>query len=75
MLPPAPFSPLKGFPRTRAQAEQLHNFAPPDAVLHVDVPFDAIVQRLSERLYHPASGRIYNLSFNPPKNDVSGVSE
>ncbi|EGD73072.1 hypothetical protein PTSG_04787 [Salpingoeca rosetta] len=60
---------LDGYPRTRSQAEALHEIAPPEAVLHIDVPFDAIVQRLSERLYHPPSGRIYNLSFNPPKVD------
>jgi adenylate kinase family enzyme len=59
-----------GFPRTPAQAEFLDSFAPIHAVINVDVPFDTIVQRLSERLVHPPSGRIYNLSFNPPKEQV-----
>eukprot|EP01147_Barroeca_monosierra_P001825 gene1825-4924_t len=60
---------LDGYPRTREQALALQCIAPPHAVLHIDVPFTEIIQRLSERLYHPSSGRIYNLTFNPPREE------
>jgi adenylate kinase len=45
-------------------------------VLEIDVPFEAIVERMSGRRSHPASGRIYHVKFNPPKvegkDDVTG---
>lgn len=56
-----------GYPRTAAQAQLLHTLDPVSAVMELDVPFDVIVQRLANRLVHPASGRIYNLEFNPPR--------
>jgi adenylate kinase len=37
------------------------------------VPFDAIIERMSGRRSHPASGRTYHVKFNPPK--VSGVDD
>jgi len=47
-----------------------------DYVLEIDVPFDAIIDRMSGRRVHVASGRTYHVSFNPPKvngiDDVSG---
>ena len=47
-----------------------------DYVLEIDVPFDAIIERMSGRRSHPASGRTYHLKFNPPKSpgvdDVTG---
>ena len=33
----------------------------------MDVPFQTIIDRVKDRLLHPASGRIYNTLFNPPK--------
>jgi adenylate kinase len=40
------------------------------------VPFDAIIERMSGRRSHPASGRTYHVKFNPPKvqgqDDVTG---
>jgi len=40
------------------------------------VPFDAIIDRMSGRRVHPASGRTYHVKFNPPKvagkDDVTG---
>jgi adenylate kinase len=66
-----------GFPRTLPQADamkaaQVHL----DYVLEIDVPFDAIIERMSGRRVHVASGRTYHLSFNPPKvancDDVTG---
>jgi adenylate kinase len=44
-----------------------------DYVLEIDVPFDAIIERMSGRRSHPASGRTYHTKFNPPK--VAGVDD
>ena len=38
-----------------------------DYVLEIDVPFEAIIERMSGRRSHPASGRTYHVKFNPPK--------
>ncbi|KAM4879128.1 GTP:AMP phosphotransferase AK3, mitochondrial isoform 2-T2 [Sylvia borin] len=38
-----------------------------------DVPFETIKCRLTARWIHPASGRVYNLEFNPPK--VQGIDD
>jgi adenylate kinase len=47
-----------------------------DYVLEIDVPFEAIIERMSGRRSHPASGRTYHVKFNPPKtagmDDVTG---
>jgi adenylate kinase len=66
-----------GFPRTIPQAEAMKNGGVKiDCVLEIDVPFAAIVERMSGRRSHPASGRIYHVKFNPPKaegkDDVTG---
>ena len=66
-----------GFPRTIPQAEAMKNAGVKiDCVLEIDVPFDAIIERMSGRRSHPASGRIYHVKFNPPKvegkDDVTG---
>ena len=49
---------------------------PIDYVLEIDVPFNAIIERMSGRRVHPASGRSYHIKFNPPKvegkDDVTG---
>merc|ERR1712241_1028711 len=58
---------LDGFPRTLAQAQALQGETPVNVVIHLDVPFQTIIDRVKDRLVHPASGRIYNLVFNPPK--------
>ncbi|XP_048359067.1 GTP:AMP phosphotransferase AK3, mitochondrial [Sphaerodactylus townsendi] len=58
---------LDGFPRTVPQAEALEKMCPIDTVIDLDVPFETIQQRLTARWIHPASGRVYNLEFNPPK--------
>ena len=44
-----------------------------DYVLEIDVPFDAIIERMSGRRAHVASGRTYHVKFNPPK--VAGVDD
>jgi adenylate kinase len=66
-----------GFPRTIAQAEAVKAAGVKiDAVLEIDVPDAAIVERMSGRRAHLASGRTYHVSFNPPKvpgiDDVTG---
>lgn len=66
-----------GFPRTVAQADAMKdNGINVDYVLEIDVPDDMIVERMSGRRTHPASGRVYHTKFNPSKvadiDDVSG---
>lgn len=66
-----------GFPRTVPQAEALKKaFINVDYVLDIEVPFEAIIERMSGRRSHPASGRTYHVKFNPPKvaglDDVTG---
>ncbi|MEO8753507.1 MAG: adenylate kinase [Casimicrobiaceae bacterium] len=66
-----------GFPRTIPQAEAMRNAdVPIDYVLEIDVPDSAIIERMSGRRVHPASGRTYHVKFNPPKvpgkDDLTG---
>ena len=66
-----------GFPRTIPQADAMKNAGVKlDLVLEIDVPDEAIIERMSGRLFHTASGRSYHVKFNPPKtpgmDDVTG---
>lgn len=66
-----------GFPRTLPQADAMKAAGVKlDYVLEIDVPFDAIIERMSGRRSHTASGRIYHVKYNPPKlegkDDVTG---
>ena len=66
-----------GFPRTIVQADALKTAGVHlDLVLEIDVPDEAIIERMSGRRVHVASGRSYHLTFNPPKvagkDDVTG---
>ncbi|HMN77652.1 MAG TPA: adenylate kinase [Burkholderiaceae bacterium] len=57
-----------GFPRTIPQAEAMKTAGVRiDAVLEIDVPDASIVERMSGRRVHLASGRTYHVKFNPPK--------
>jgi len=59
---------LDGFPRTLPQADAVTNAGIEiDAVIEIDVPDSEIVQRMSGRRAHLASGRTYHVVFNPPK--------
>ena len=59
-----------GFPRTIPQADAMkHAGVMLDCVLEIDVPFEAIIERMSGRRVHVASGRTYHVRFNPPKHD------
>jgi adenylate kinase len=63
-----------GFPRTIAQADAIKNAGVNvDVVLEIDVPDSAIVERMSGRRAHLASGRTYHVVFNPPK--VAGIDD
>jgi adenylate kinase len=57
-----------GFPRTIPQADALKqaNVAL-DFVVEIAVPEQDIIERMSGRRVHPASGRTYHIRFNPPK--------
>lgn len=66
-----------GFPRTIPQADAMKAAGVKlDYVLEIDVPFGDIIERMSGRRSHPASGRTYHVKFNPPKvegkDDVTG---
>jgi len=66
-----------GFPRTIPQADAMRDAKVPiDYVLEIAVPDSAIVERMSGRRVHVASGRTYHIKFNPPKvpgkDDVTG---
>ena len=66
-----------GFPRTIVQADAMKAAGVKlDLVLEIDVPDEAIIERMSGRRVHLASGRSYHLKYNPPrvagKDDVTG---
>ncbi len=66
-----------GFPRTIAQADALkqHKIAI-DCVIEITASEEALVDRVVGRRVHPASGRVYHIKNNPPKqsglDDVTG---
>lgn len=66
-----------GFPRTIPQADAMKEAGVAiDFVLEIDVPDSEIIARMSGRRVHPASGRTYHVTFNPPripgKDDLTG---
>jgi adenylate kinase len=66
-----------GFPRTIPQAQAMKDAGIPiDYVVEIDVADSEIIQRMSGRRVHPASGRTYHTLFNPPivegRDDVTG---
>ncbi|CAG8672391.1 14957_t:CDS:10, partial [Dentiscutata erythropus] len=72
---------LDGFPRTINQAIALDDrMAMTDRslnlVINLNVPEEVILQRIMDRWVHVPSGRVYNLSYNPPKinglDDITG---
>lgn len=63
-----------GFPRTIPQADAMRAAGVAlDYVIEIDVPFEAIIDRMSGRRSHPASGRTYHIKFNPPM--VAGLDD
>ncbi|KAL8449586.1 hypothetical protein Emed_003018 [Eimeria media] len=72
---------LDGYPRNDAQATALQKLLAShkqklDGVVFFDTPEETLVQRISGRRVHPASGRVYHTTFHPPKvegkDDVTG---
>ncbi|KAF8937932.1 adenylate kinase-domain-containing protein [Dissophora ornata] len=72
---------LDGFPRTMTQAKTLDKTLdevsqPLNLVIHLNVPEEVILQRIMDRWVHIPSGRVYNMTYNPPKHagldDVTG---
>ncbi|MGR5297006.1 adenylate kinase family protein [Vibrio mediterranei] len=65
---------LDGFPRTVSQAKALHQSGIVlDAVVVLNVTDEAIIDRLSGRRVHLASGRSYHVRYSPPV--VEGVDD
>jgi adenylate kinase len=64
---------IDGYPRTVEQASHLQHileslgFAAP-TLIHMDVPDEVLIQRLSARWSCPSCGSIYNLLTKPPIN-------
>jgi adenylate kinase len=66
-----------GFPRTLPQADAMKDAGVGlDYVIEIDVPDAAIIERMSGRRIHVASGRTYHVKFNPPqvtgRDDITG---
>ena len=66
-----------GFPRTIPQAEAMKTSGVPlEHVVEIAVDDGVIIERMSGRRVHVASGRTYHVKFNPPKaagkDDVTG---
>ncbi len=65
---------LDGFPRNEAQAEALEEALDEigeklDAVVALEAPDDALVERLSGRRQSQATGKIYHVEYDPPPDD------
>ncbi len=65
---------LDGFPRTKNQAEVLDKLLESkgnkvDMALNIDVPFEEIVERIANRRSCRGCSAIYNVVFNPPKQE------
>lgn len=72
---------LDGFPRTVNQAKILDSLLKKqnvgiDKVINLHIDDELLIKRVTGRLIHPASGRAYNIFFNPPKvagkDDITG---
>eukprot|EP01102_Stenamoeba_stenopodia_P010936 TRINITY_DN3337_c0_g1_i1.p1 TRINITY_DN3337_c0_g1~~TRINITY_DN3337_c0_g1_i1.p1 ORF type:complete len:210 (-),score=43.81 TRINITY_DN3337_c0_g1_i1:282-911(-) len=72
---------LDGYPRTLSQAESLDKLLekssqPLSHVLFIKVDELEVAERIKGRLYHPASGRLYHVSYKPPLkpgvDDITG---
>lgn len=68
---------LDGFPRTLGQAEALRKAGIDlDQIVEIYVDDEEIVKRMSGRLIHVPSGRVYHVNYHPPRvpgiDDVTG---
>lgn len=65
-----------GFPRNVSQAESLEQILADsgrelDAVVVLEVPDEAIIERMSGRRTDPQTGVVYHVKHNPPPADVA----
>ncbi|MDD4573748.1 MAG: adenylate kinase [Sphaerochaeta sp.] len=60
---------LDGFPRTIAQAEALKMMVQLDAVVNFELDREQVIKRLSGRRMCKSTGRIYHLTYDPPKRE------
>ncbi len=60
---------LDGFPRTTRQADALETMAGGSvrAAIHVEVPIERLVERMSGRRVCRQGGHVYHVQHNPPK--------
>jgi adenylate kinase len=66
---------LDGFPRTVVQAQRLDEMLkernkPLQHAVELQIDDGLLVSRITGRLVHPASGRSYHRTFNPPKENM-----
>lgn len=60
---------LDGFPRTKAQADALMAAGcAPDCFILLDVPEEALIERVTGRRTDPETGKIYHMTYNPPSD-------
>ena len=65
-----------GYPRTTVQAVALEELLQGvgrriDLVIALDVPLEAILDRMTDRRIDPSTGQVYHLRYNPPPVGVS----
>ncbi len=63
-----------GYPRTKAQAEDLSGILKQlgkkiDAVINLDIPDEDLIKRITGRRLCPACGEIYNIYFKKPSKE------
>jgi len=64
---------LDGFPRTKAQADELDEAGITfDAVFKLEVPDDVLIERVVGRRSDPETGKVYHMKFNPPPSEEVG---
>ena len=61
-----------GFPRTIPQAESLEKIATVSSVISIEVPDDAIVDRIVGRRMDPETGEIFHVQFKPAPPEIEG---
>lgn len=61
---------LDGYPRTIKQAEALDSFLKIDVAIYVYIPEEVAVERLSNRYVCPVCNKVYNLKYNPPRENL-----
>ena len=66
---------LDGFPRTRAQAEELRGAKlQPQVMLWIDVAKDILIDRVEQRRFDPVTGQLYYINQAPPTDSEVGAA-